>query len=309
MVNPKASIAGLAALGTLTLAGLIGAQEDRIVSVKRAGFLTWTESWTNGECGCQSGTEFLHRWVSAPVPCGNSGRTRGVISVAVATEESQARTPFLPPASSTNAAPRGDAYDVDARGIPQFVEVDYIELGKIARISRFRSGEGHDYSDDFERCRSMKHYFEPVRSEDWARVQIRSPVVGMVDGLEREWAGTQVRIRSREFPAFCFLLFHVRLSQPLAIGDAVAAGQLVGTHVGSETASDIAVGVNTPKGWKLVSYFEVMADTLFDRYKSRGLNARSDAIISQAARDNEPLSCTGATFRNPGSLTNWVTLR
>ena len=44
----------------------------------------------------------------------------------------------------------GDTYDVDANGIPKFVTVDYIELGKIYRISKFRSGEGHYYSDDFE---------------------------------------------------------------------------------------------------------------------------------------------------------------
>lgn len=48
--------------------------------------------------------------------------------------------------------------DVDSNGIPRFVQTDYIELAKIDRISRFRSGEGHDYSDNFESCRSMKHY-------------------------------------------------------------------------------------------------------------------------------------------------------
>jgi hypothetical protein len=220
----------------------------------------------------------------------------------------EARSVSLEHAGS-NAARRGDAYDVDAQGIPRFVEVDYIELSKIARISRFRSGVGHDYPDDFESCRSMKHYFEPARAADWARVQIRSPVAGTVAGLEREWAGVQVRIRSREFPAFCIIVFHVRLRQPLAVGDSLAAGQLLGTHVGNETVSDLAVGVNTPRGWKLLSYFDVMTDRLFHQYKRRGLNARSDAIISKAARDREPLSCTGATFQNPDTLTNWVTLR
>jgi hypothetical protein len=45
-----------------------------------------------------------------------------------------------------------DPYDIDTYGIPKFVNVNYIELEKIHRISRFRSSEGHDYSDDFESC-------------------------------------------------------------------------------------------------------------------------------------------------------------
>ena len=47
--------------------------------------------------------------------------------------------------------------DDDNVEIPQFVDVNYIELEKISKISKFRSGMGHDYSDDFESCRSMKH--------------------------------------------------------------------------------------------------------------------------------------------------------
>lgn len=35
------------------------------------------------------------------------------------------------------------------RGVPRIVTHDYIEL---ARITRFRSGFGHDYSDVVERC-------------------------------------------------------------------------------------------------------------------------------------------------------------
>ena len=58
-----------------------------------------------------------------------------------------------------------DFYDIDAKGIPQFAGVDYIELAKISRISKFRSGIGHDYSDDFEQCRSMKHYYMPISTK------------------------------------------------------------------------------------------------------------------------------------------------
>ncbi|MGQ0647189.1 MAG: hypothetical protein ACT4P7_06430 [Gemmatimonadaceae bacterium] len=55
-------------------------------------------------------------------------------------------------------------YDLAALGIPRIVTRDYIAPGKILRVSRFRSGVGHDYADDAERCRSMKHYFQPLAS-------------------------------------------------------------------------------------------------------------------------------------------------
>ena len=58
--------------------------------------------------------------------------------------------------------------------IPKFVDCDYLDLDKINKISKFRSGMGHDYSDDFESCRSMKHYFNP-NVEDYSLIEIFSP--------------------------------------------------------------------------------------------------------------------------------------
>ena len=63
--------------------------------------------------------------------------------------------------SNGNQDENNDVYDVDLYGIPKFVNINYIELYKIYCISKFRSAIGHDYSDDFESCRSMKHYFHP----------------------------------------------------------------------------------------------------------------------------------------------------
>ena len=199
-------------------------------------------------------------------------------------------------------------HDVGAREIPQFVAVDYIELDRIHRISKFRSGIGHDYSDDFESCRCMKHYFQSDDSADWSTVGIYSPVDGTVSRMYEEWAGTQVQIRSEVYPAFFFIIFHINLTSSLSVGDRVAAGQKLGTPIGSQTMSDIAVGVSTPNGWKLVSYFEVMTDSLFQDYQERGLKSRNDAIISAEARDADPLTCDGEELADSGNLENWVTL-
>ncbi|TES92160.1 MAG: hypothetical protein E3J87_06060 [Candidatus Cloacimonadota bacterium] len=201
-----------------------------------------------------------------------------------------------------------ETYDVDANGIPQFVDVDYIVLDDIYQISKFRSGIGHDYSDDFETCRSMKHYFQPDGSLDWATVKIFSPVNGTISTIFEEWAGTQVQLKSKEYPAFFFIIFHVNLTNPLSVGDVVTAGQQLGMHIGSQTMSDIAVGVNTPNGWKLVSYFDVITNSVFQDYQERGLTSRNDVIISKELRDADSLICNGGEFEDIGNLENWATL-
>ena len=46
---------------------------------------------------------------------------------------------------------------------------------------------------------------------------------------------------------------------------------MLGLHLGIQTYSDVAVGVNTPKGRKLLSYFDVMSAHVFQQYRARGL--------------------------------------
>jgi len=199
-------------------------------------------------------------------------------------------------------------YNIETNGIPKFVDVNYIELEKIERISKFRSSEGHDYSDDFESCRSMKHYYSPYDTLIWNDVKVYSPVAGTISRIREEWAGTQLEIRSEEYPAITFVLFHMDLLEQPKVGDKLTKGQQLGTHIGTQTTSDIAVGVNTNKGYRLVSYFDVMSDSLFQKYQVRGVTSRADAIISKEDRDADPLSCDGETFTSRGTLENWVVL-
>ena len=49
--------------------------------------------------------------------------------------------------------------------LPKFIQADFIELDKIESISLFRSGVGHDSTENpsiGETCRSKKHYFSPT---------------------------------------------------------------------------------------------------------------------------------------------------
>lgn len=191
---------------------------------------------------------------------------------------------------------------------PQILQANYIDLSQIGSISRFRSSEGHDYSDAFETCRNMKHYFKPKADADWGRIRIFSPVTGAVIQTQEEWAGTRLDIRPDMYPAFLITIFHVRLGSPLRSGDRVTAGQQLGFHFGKETCSDIAVSFNTPNGRKLVSCFELMPDSVFAEYRKRGVLSRDSAIISKETRDADPLTCIEGKFMTHGHLPGWVPL-
>jgi hypothetical protein len=220
----------------------------------------------------------------------DSRATFGVLSLALAVTLGGCGSPAQPEAPAPEATPTVAPPAAQATA-------DYIELGRIARISRFRSGVGHDYSGGGESCRSMKHYFVPASYP----VKIFSPVSGTVGYLTQEWAGTQVGIQSG---ARTFIVFHVSVLPSITVGTSLTAGQQIGTHVGSQTWSDIAVR----EGDQLLSYFEVMKDAVFQSYRSRGVGARGELIISQAARDAEPLTCNGDSFAGPGSIPNWIDL-
>lgn len=203
-----------------------------------------------------------------------------------------------------------EVYDLDANGVPKFVDVNYIDLRKITQISKFRSSAGHDYSDSTqfgcdalivqfigaEGCRSMKHYF--IAPD--ASVKIYAPTSGVVSRrFDEAIGGTQIQITSDEQPAFTFLIFHVVIPEgELAVGTKVAAGQLIGHHTGPQTFSDIAVQVHTPKGYHHVSYFETLTDTAFAQFQARGLQTREQVIYTLAQRQADRFNCAGTSFVN-----------
>jgi hypothetical protein len=234
---------------------------------------------------------------------------------------------LLPPGCKNSTGP-DDTTGKDKTGntdstinvITKFIDNDYIELDKIYRISKFRSGIGHDYSDEFESCRSMKHYFQPKSGINWEEVKIFSPVDGVVSSLLEEWAGTQIRIQPAKYPDCLITIFHVKLSSVLKPGDSVKAGKQLGTHIGDQTMSDIAVRMNYKvkdekdstkyiTKWKLISYFDIITDKLWENYKAHGLNSRNVMQITKEARDSDPLNCSGETFATTGTLENWVELK
>ena len=201
-------------------------------------------------------------------------------------------------------------WDLDKNGIPHFVNTNYIDLTKISNISKYRSSFGHNYSDFTEHCRSMKHYFEPKPNTDWSTIPIFSPIKGVIKRLDMECAGTKIEIASDDMPAFRFSIFHVILQGNRTIGEHLPEGELLGTHIGNQTMSDIAVIVNDPSHQgRMVSYFETITEALFQAYVSRGAKTRDDFLISKAWRDAHPLTCDGETFTSTDTIQNWVKLQ
>lgn len=232
------------------------------------------------------------RWLSLPILC-----------VSLAACSGGAPSTTSPPSGSSNPT-----YDVDALGIPRFAASNYLDLSFIAKISKFRSGVGHDYRDNFEACRSMKHYFQPRLTADWSTIPIYAPVTGTIALTRPDVYGTQLVIRATAQPAFTFIIFHVNPTVPVNPGATVTGGQQLGWHIGPQTFSDIAVSVDTPAGYKLISWFDVMTDGLFAAYAARGIPSRTTAVISRAARDADLLTCTSDAFNGSGSTENWTVL-
>jgi uncharacterized surface anchored protein len=210
-------------------------------------------------------------------------------------------------------------WDVDAQGIPKFVGSVYIDLTQtradgvtplVSYISYFRSSAGHDYSDSYESCRSMKHYLTGVDANTLLYAPVSGTVVAYDGGTPA--MGGNIKIESDQYPAFTFTIMHSVLNSGFKIGDHVTEHQLLGHHVGTQTASDIIVsvydGTNTPKtsgsgpDGRLVSYFATLTDATFQTYINRNhgfANGPADLVITRAQRDATPVHCLANGMFDP----------
>ena len=202
---------------------------------------------------------------------------------------------------------------------PRFVAHEFTQLYKIEQISKFRSGAGHDFSDDSESCRSMKHYYAPYPEYINNDIEIYSPVDGEIVELweenpEEGVTDHQVHIKSEEYPAFTIRLFHIIIDD-LKVGDKVEAGEHLGYAFMSRLPDDqvahdfdIAVHVRTQEGRRYVPYFDILTDQVFQAYVDRGATSRAQFTITKEERDAHPLTCDGEWFTEPSVDDDWVQL-
>ncbi len=197
--------------------------------------------------------------------------------------------------------------------LPQFIQADFIDLDSIYSISKFRSGAGHDFSDGGERCRSMKHYFNtqdtsqklaiyeksngvPPKPDGINDINIYSPVDGEVVAIESEQMpiGEQIYIRPKSYSDYTVRLFHIYLTDDIKKGSGVTAGQKIGV-ISRYQNTDVAI-MTGGFGRNYVSYFEVMPESVFAKYRERGVTSREELIVSREARNASPFQCNGEKF-------------
>ena len=238
----------------------------------------------------------------------------------VSPDSGSARTPSGDDTHEPDAAPSASGF-ADDDTIPRFATAFYLDLEHVERISRFRAGVGHDYSDSYEHCRSMKHYACPIpcpgsgapppvtTQPPWTELEVRSPVNGIVLRLDAEQTyGTQLVLEPSGHPDFRVKIFHVTPTSDLTPGSSISAGQLLGTHASTQTMSDIAVEQGTADGFRLISFLETLTDEAFAALARYGMTSREALQISSAERDASPLTCQGEQFMTPDPLEDWFTL-
>lgn len=217
---------------------------------------------------------------------------------------------------STKMASNGDAAQVaENNGLSKLIQADFIDLDRIAMISKFRSGSGHDFSKGGETCRSMKHYFAPPynRAGDELRsknnglppgpdgktdISIFSPVDGKISGVQKEQSllGEQIYIEPNSTSKFTIRLFHIYLDSGIKKGSTLKAGQKIGV-IGQYSSTDIAIQESSwSKIGKYYSYFEAMPDNIFSKYEAKGIKSRDELIFTKEYRDANPLECNGEQF-------------
>ncbi len=203
---------------------------------------------------------------------------------------------------------------IQADTLPKFIQADWIDLSRIGSISKFRSSSGHDFSGNGETCRSMKHYFNPIRTQEDQNIidrnkgypppfsldgaiEIYSPVDGKIISVESENSdiGKQVYLRPDNYPEFTIRLFHIFLLDEFKKGSSVKAGERIGS-IGRIQNADIAVVKGSPYGRNFISYFEVMTDEIFAKYQALGIKSKNDLILTKEYRDAHPLECNGERF-------------
>lgn len=184
----------------------------------------------------------------------------------------------------------------DLANLPKFATSHHIDMDRIYAVSKFRSGAGHDASDSYESCRSMKHYFAGSESDpDPSSINIYAPFDGTVVFFSPDGEDVQTWIRPDGYPNAIAMIFHT--VPDVKIGQKVKSGQRIGHHSG-KSWSDIQIAIHGLFNTRHVSYFDVMTDDVFGYYAKLGFK-RSDFIIDKAQRDANPLQCN----LNPSALT------
>jgi len=212
------------------------------------------------------------------------------------------------------------AKNFDPANISKIAQFNFTELNNFSRMSKLRSGVGHDYSSWTSEhdpsgmsCRSMKHYFIPKgvprenslysttpHSFKWMTTKFFAPMDGTISKVQYDdtpdGREAQFSILSSEYPGYYISFLHIRLLPGLVVGSSVAAGQQIGTLGNEEAWGEIVTEVQLSRDSKvLLSFLQVATDEVLQLYKDRGIDSVEDVIITKEERDANPLECERKT--------------
>lgn len=222
---------------------------------------------------------------------------------------------------------------------PPKIMANFVDLKKVAEISKYRSCVGHTTvpQDGREMKRNMKHYikiYPELRKEE--TVEIYAPYDGfismiradMADKLEGEiWIAPDrgPLVMLPPFNLWMFSFEHVQPKKGLKIGSKVRAGELVGyasflVTERQDPTFDAIYGTmgammgkrldnwNSPFG-NLDSIFDHMSDAVLAQYQKRGI-IKDNIIVSREERDQNPcVYRDNGPYFVDGSSDNWVKLK
>ena len=196
--------------------------------------------------------------------------------------------------------------------IPQFVDNDWIDLDYIANISKFHSTIGHSYPDE-NNPTSDKHYFNPISvyGNTNNTIKVYSPARTKVVKIEWEHhqlsdgtlRGRQIHLQSLDHPSITFIYFHINIDPTgISIGQELVSSQWLGY-------CDCREGCNTDiailRADNAISWFQVITNTLFSTYHTRGISNQSMMIKTAAEISNS--ASLGYDFTN-SDPSDWVDL-
>lgn len=203
---------------------------------------------------------------------------------------------------------------IDTEDLPRFVDHNFVDVDRIASITKFRGFGGHDYSwgtehgflshNAPETCRVMKYYVTERRGVlPWepGELTLYAPVDGTIVNVDRwedpdgaSWhRDFKFSIRSTTYPQVYFTFFHVDPHEHVVEGYEATEGEDLGAHIGPEIAVELWDAEE--HGARLVPWFELVTDEVFEEYRERGASSRDDFYISREERDATPFICADET--------------
>ena len=215
---------------------------------------------------------------------------------------------------------------------PPQLMVNFVDLNKVSRISKFRSCAGHTTvpKDGREMKRNMKHYiglYPEYQKENF--VEIYAPYDGYIALILNEeiWIAPERKSLLSILPInlWMFSVEHVKPREGMRIGNKVKAGEVIGygTFLMSEpgyATFDAVYGTmsippkkvdnyNSPFG-DLDSIFNHMSEEVIAEYEQKGVT-RENIIVSKEERDNDPCVYRdgGPYFGDKVASNEWVELK